>query len=257
MRYSGRYISFTLILVAVFWVNFYFLGRDVSSVGKFRGASLEETVFNPMIAEDVNSNPIRVVIDNKEYTSDTIDFFMNENRSIMAPVKILRDALNCSVSIYDENTLLVEKHAEAATLLLDRGEARNSEGKVMIDSPPRKINGEFYVSLDELSRLLGYSSSFDMATNTMTAVDEADGVSLVPTSYDLREKKRVSQVRNQGIYGTCWAFAAISALESSLLPEQGEEFSVDDLSMKGMIHMEIMSQMPGFHPYVMCRRCAL
>ena len=54
------------------------------------------------------------------------------------------------------------------------------------------------------------------------AADNSDA-SIVPTSYDLRTKNRTSEVRNQGSYGTCWPFAALGALESSLLPEESED----------------------------------
>ena len=50
------------------------------------------------------------MIDNKEYTNEKYQFFMDSNLDIMVPVSILRDALNCSAHIYNEDTLLVEKH---------------------------------------------------------------------------------------------------------------------------------------------------
>ena len=90
--------------------------------------------------------------------------------------------------------------------------------------------GEWYVSLNDLSDLLGYNCSFNIADNTIVASD-TDATALVPTTYDLRDKLRVSQIRNQGSYGTCWAFAATSALESSLLPEEKALFSVDHMTM--------------------------
>ena len=37
-----------------------------------------------------------------------------------------------------------------------------------------------------------------------------------PSTYDLRTLNRVTPVRDQGYYGTCWAFAAIGSLESNL-----------------------------------------
>lgn len=43
--------------------------------------------------------------------------------------------------------------------------------------------------------------------------------SILPASYDLRDHDRVSSVKNQNPYGTCWAFAAVSAAESNLMTD--------------------------------------
>jgi len=51
----------------------------------------------------------------------------------------------------------------------------------------------------------------------------------LPTTYDLRQLHRLTVVKNQGSYGTCWAFANVAALESRLLPGQRRNFSEDNL----------------------------
>ena len=45
----------------------------------------------------------------------------------------------------------------------------------------------------------------------------ADDAEDLPVSYDLRTLGRVTPIRNQNPWSTCWAFSAISALESSYL----------------------------------------
>ncbi|MFC2594061.1 MAG: lectin like domain-containing protein, partial [Fretibacterium sp.] len=42
----------------------------------------------------------------------------------------------------------------------------------------------------------------------------------LPVSYDLRAEGRVTPVRDQGPFGTCWSFAAIGAAESSCLTQK-------------------------------------
>jgi C1A family cysteine protease len=51
------------------------------------------------------------------------------------------------------------------------------------------------------------------------------------TSYDLRDTGKLSLVRDQGDYNTCWSFASLASLESYLLPGDPEDFSEDNLAM--------------------------
>lgn len=53
----------------------------------------------------------------------------------------------------------------------------------------------------------------------------------LPEAYDYREEGRAPQIGNQGVLGTCWAFASLKALESSLLPEESITCSVDHMSL--------------------------
>lgn len=235
MKYSKRYIAFTVVILFVFLVKFHVLGVDNASVGRFRGGTLDSEVWNPLVANDVNSSQVKAVIDNQEYTSDQAGFYMNKDRNIMVPVSMLRDALNCSAHVYDNHRLLVEKHNLSVSLSLDEKKAYVNGEEEKIKSGLTKVGGELYVSLDDLSNLLGYNCDFDITKNTVVAAD-TDTSALVPAYFDLREKGRVSQIRNQGTYGTCWAFAATSALESSLLPEEKYLFSVDNMSMSNSFH---------------------
>jgi C1A family cysteine protease len=160
---------------------------------------------------------------------------MNEDRSIMLPVDMLRDALCCSARVYDGKRLLVEKHSQSVQLDLGEQTALLNGEEVTVQTGLTETGGQLYVSLDDLADLLGYSYHFDADTNTVTALD-TDTTAVVPSSYDLREKGCVSKIYNQGSYGTCWAFAATSALESALLPEEERYFSVDHMSMSNSFH---------------------
>ncbi len=51
-----------------------------------------------------------------------------------------------------------------------------------------------------------------------------------PVAYDLRDLGRVTAVRDQAGYSTCWVMAAIGSLESCLLPQSRLDFSENHLA---------------------------
>lgn len=231
MKYSKRYIAFTVILMIAFILKFNTFSENFQRVDSFRGADLDEKTWNPLIAESVNEGLLSVVIDNKEYTNENYPFFMDENLNIMAPVSVLRDALNCSAHVYDESTLLVEKHNKEVAFTIDEAAVTVDGETQEVISPLARLNNEYFVSLNELSKYLDYSYSWNMQENRAQAADVSESLNIIPTRYDLREKQRISEIRNQGTYGTCWSFAALSAMESVLLPEDSMQFSVDHMTL--------------------------
>ena len=52
-----------------------------------------------------------------------------------------------------------------------------------------------------------------------------------PVSYDLRTQGKLTAIRDQGGRNTCWAFATMGSLESTLLPDESFDFSEDDLDL--------------------------
>ena len=221
----------------VFLFKFHILELDQAEVGVFRGGELKEEVWYPLVANDVNGKELTLVIDNKSYSSKKYAFYMDDNRNIMVPVTILRDAMNCSAHLYDGSRLLVEKHNLTAIMDLDKNEALSTDKNFMLSSPLTMIDGVYYVSLTDLSEMLGYNCSFSYGENTFTTSDTAENTKAFPASYDLRERYRISSIRNQGKYGTCWAFGALTAMESALLPEASYVFSVDHMSMSNSFNV--------------------
>ncbi len=237
MKYSKQYVFFSILLVVAIIFKFYTFGAEYGEVTSFRGAELEAETWNPLIASSVNDNLLSLVIDNKEYTNEDYSFYMDDNLNIMVPVTILGEALNCSAHIYDGDSLLVEKHSSEITFPLDSHLAEVNGKAEEIVSPFTKIEDAYYVSLNDLSNYLDYSYTWNIQENIASAIDASEATSIIPTKYDLREKGRVAAVRNQGSYGTCWAFAALGALESSLLPEEECRYSADHMTLNNHFNL--------------------
>lgn len=219
MKYSKRYICLTVILLLVMIVKFNRVGAGNEQVETFRGAEIEREVWNPLIAESVNENTLSLVVDNRVYNNEDTDIYMNDELEIMVPVSMIRDSFDCSSGLYEKEQLVVEKHDEKAEFSV--------EEKDLL-----KHNEEYYVSAAKLSKSLAYDYQWDVEKNMATATDISGAASIYPVKYDLREKGRTTAVKNQGSLGTCWASAAVGALETSLLPEEHLQFSVDHMTLK-------------------------
>ncbi len=88
-------------------------------------------------------------------------------------------------------------------------------------------------------RLFGAAGAAAFLTGLLTACS-LHGTSALLISYDYREEGRAPAVRDQGENGDCWAFAALTALETSLLPDEPYRFSADH-----MIRQNGFSLAPG------------
>lgn len=60
----------------------------------------------------------------------------------------------------------------------------------------------------------------------------------LPSRFDYRDVGKQPALGDQGRFGTCWAFASLMAIESSLLPEESWVFSADHMSRKNSFSME-------------------
>lgn len=233
MRYSKKYMIFTVLIAVALIFKFSNYGQVVSEdVGDFRGAMLEAEDWNPLIAKSVNEKPLSVTIDNKVYSNTKNGVYMDDNLNLMLPVSILRDGYNCSVHMYENADLLIEKYSDVLSLSADASVIRVNDEESSLVSPLTLQDGEYYVPAEVISKNLGYSYSWDVNDNTAVVTNTTDAVSILPTRYDLRDRGRSPKVKDQGNKGTCWAAASLAALESSMLPEEKAVYSTDNMSLK-------------------------
>lgn len=232
MRYSKRYIFFTVLVVFALIFKFNNFSSLSEDVGDFRGATLVSTDWNPLIAKSVNEKSLTVAIDNKVYNNTETSVYMDENLNLMVPLDIVRDSYNCSVHLYDKTNLLIEKYSDALMMNLDEPYLTINDEQDKIVSTLTKVGNTYYVPAEIISKNLGYSYNWDISKNEAVAVNVSSETSILPTHYDLREKERSPQVKDQGNKGTCWAAASLAALESSMLPEQPYVFSTDNMSLE-------------------------
>ncbi|MBR0316285.1 MAG: putative Ig domain-containing protein [Synergistaceae bacterium] len=55
--------------------------------------------------------------------------------------------------------------------------------------------------------------------------------STIPSTYDLRDSDRVTSIKTQQPYGTCWAFAGLGAMESNLLTQGKGTYDLSEMHL--------------------------
>jgi C1A family cysteine protease len=108
------------------------------------------------------------------------------------------------------------------------GELTVCSGETLISAPQNpdfleylnRTPGEARIlSLDEGGYAYGYIPP-PVDLSHLQADSMLEGPALEPR-YDLRDYGLVTPVKNQGQYGTCWAFASFASLESTGIPTFG------------------------------------
>lgn len=226
-----RYLLFAAILVVLLCFKFLYTGQSFAQVTQTQGANLCAQDWDEAVTSDVNAMRLAVLADGREYTNLDDGIYMDEHRRIMVPSEMVRDAFDCSAHLYGGRRLVIEKKDDTLEFELNKDYyIRNKQKKPHPQAFVEK-DGRLCLPVEVLAEELGYTYEWDIETNTLTAqsIPSPDGRNL-PYRYDLREKGRTPKVRDQGPYGTCWAFASLTALESALLPEEELLLSVDHMN---------------------------
>ena len=127
---------------------------------------------------------------------------------------------------------MVEKNAVELEFLLNGDIMYRNQNEVPVTTSMVEQNGSYYVPLQQVADGLNYSYQWDIEDNQALLVNQKPDEPSIPYTYDYRDKGRKPAVIDQGKYGTCWAFASLTALASSILPEENLQFSPDHMSLK-------------------------
>ena len=227
MRNSKKFIVMFGLLFFAFVLRFSCVTEEYGEVERFQEARLEPAIWNPMIAETVNDKKLSILVDHKELTNQKDDIYMDDDLNLMIPFSVVGESFHCGTHLYHQKELVLEKRSDVAVFQIDQ------EQSSVISK-----QGDYYVSIEMIAKELGYQYDWNIKKNQATMIDQAGETSILPLKYDLRDRQRAPKVKNQGPFGTCWAFAALSAMESTLLPEEEQEFSSDHMALQNSFAIE-------------------
>ena len=183
MSHIKRYFLLAILVLAACVLKFHHFGSDYESIATFRGAQLNQEDWNPLIAESVNEKRLVISIDNKEYTNQETGIFMDDNLNLMVPVDILSEGLNCSIHLYPQEKLVIEKRDNRASFGLDNTMISVNDQVYEITSPMKKMDETYYVSIGAASESIGYHYEWDIHQNKAVSLETSDSTSIFPSSY--------------------------------------------------------------------------
>lgn len=217
-----------LLMIGLFLIYNTVLPKE--SVTKNKTARMAECNWNPTIANSVNKSVIIANVDAKQLKSNINGIYMEETMALMFPLETIKETFDCAVNKYNDS-ILIEKGNVILKLFTEtdayefNGEKKRKENSLLLKG------NQYFVSADILCASLSYQYNFDLKTNQATISSLDNEVRTIPYAYNYENVGRISKVRNQGNLGTCWAFASLTALETTLMPEELLEFSVDHMTM--------------------------
>ena len=230
MKRKGYYFfSIFFIIICIFFAKEALAKTEYVNQGKYVGTMID--IWSKAISARINSVPISMYIDGIDTKASKGKVYMDETMTLMMPSDLLTEAFDCSVSVYRDKQLVIEKGNTTLKINIDEKILFINGAEFRIAVSPVKKGEIIYVPLTVIIRGFGYTYSWDMVENRATLINDNPEFKILPYSYCYIGRERNSIVKNQGVRSTCWAFAALTALETTLLPETQYEFSIDHMSM--------------------------
>ncbi|MCF0142189.1 MAG: hypothetical protein HUJ75_02300 [Parasporobacterium sp.] len=221
---------------------------DTRYVAKSEAADYYNTQWSEALADYVNLKGLNISVDGKDqYSIVTAGAFMKDDMTLMISEDAVRAAFDCAIDVYDDERLVIARGSMNTEIFLEdietvgvsaglpEEQADTEEAEYAEEEPAEYRNdaiirdGEIYISGDLLTESTGYSYKWDRRSMTAVFTDEKLPETALPEYFNGLDSGRVSSVKNQGNFGACWAFAALSAVESSLLPEEYADFSAEHM----------------------------
>ncbi len=185
-------------------------------------------LWTERISEETNRRSITVRMDGSELSMEQ-PVILNETGAVFFPLSELKKAGDCYVGRFDDGRIVIEQGEDRLEILPDLQTVTKNGTTLELEESIRQIEDEWYLPVSLLEDGLDYTVQWNVSKRELTLKKSAKAAEL-PVRYDYRQEGRAPLVGNQGSDGTCWAFASLKAVESTLLPERTMDFSKDHMN---------------------------
>lgn len=224
-----KLISAVMVLVFAIMIIFALTGHSEVQVKHTEAGSYCDEFLSDLAGMN-NQKGVSIVVGQETLSFIEAKPFVSDKGCLMFPIDLLTDTFNCSTQVYENGHILIEKGSNAISLYTNSAAANINGQVVELQDKVQLVAEKLYVPLGDIAEYINYNFDMDYKNASAQLSRIAEEVEL-PKRYDMRELGRVTPVRDQGLYGTCWAFASLAALETTLTPQEKLVFSPDHMSL--------------------------
>lgn len=233
MKNKKLYLGLILIIIALNVVIFKQVQRNGKSIAMGNVILAESDYpeqWKTIIKNEMNQETVKLIVDGKKVELKDKSVYICGDSDIMLPSYIVTDVFRCAFSRYEDNHIYMQKGNTVVTIFPDIDYVKINNQSHALPNAMQIKEGKIYINAKVFEMAFAYDYAWKAEENQLELVNENKNMTILPASYDYRTVGRLPDIKNQGSQSTCWAFASLTALESTLRPKETNIYSVDNMA---------------------------